>query len=98
MLEELKRYHYIEKSKSELEADKILNNIQAKWMKDNGYETIYRLGAILQLKCIAKALRRDDSVNKNDILSIIKIYKEYDDVSDLVDMILDEFDYKENDE
>ena len=96
MLKELNKYKYIEKSKSELEADKILNNIQTKWMKDNGYETIYRLGAILQLKCIAQVLRKDDVLDKNDILSIIKTYKEHDDVSDLVNLILEEFDYKEN--
>ncbi len=95
MINEFMKYRYIEKSKSELEADKILNNIQTKWMKDNGYETIYRLGAILQLKCIVKALRKDDYIDKDNILSIIKNYKEYDDVSDLIDMILEEFDYKE---
>lgn len=97
MIEELKKYKYIKKSKSELEADRIVNDISNRLWNDNGYMTIYNLGALNQLKIIAQALGKYSHLERDDILKLISSYKESEGVSDLVDMILEEFDYKEND-
>lgn len=100
MLEELKKYKYIKKSNSELETDKLVDNITHKLWVDSGYNTILYLGAVNQLKIIAESLRNYGSLGRNEILMLISSYKTNDDVPDeiknLVDMILDEFDYKEN--
>lgn len=97
MFNELMKYRYIEKSKSELEQDKIINGITQKLWDDAGYRTIYNLGAVMQLKTIAQALEKYN-LERNDILKLISTYKESEGVSNLVDMILEEFDYKENNE
>lgn len=96
MIEELKKYKYIKKSKSELEVDRIVNDISNKLWNDNGYMTIYKLGALNQLKIIAQALGKYGRFERDDILKLISSYKESEGVSDLVDMILEEFNYKEN--
>ena len=99
MLEELKKYKYIKKSKSELETDKIVNDICAKMWKDSGYATIYYIGAINYLKGIAEGLGASGSVGRDDLLKLISILKENNDAPDeiknLVDVILNECDYKE---
>ena len=96
MLEELKKYNFIEKSKSELESDRILQDIQNKWFVGLGYETIYKLGAIHELKAIAKSLDKYKTIDLDAILAALATFKDSEDVSDLVGMILEEFDYKEN--
>ena len=99
MLEELKQYKFIKKSKSELETDKLINNVTNKLWIDNGYATIFYLGAINQLKILAEGLRKCDYINQDNILMLINSFKTNDDAPDeikkLVDMILDEFSYKE---
>lgn len=96
MLEKLKQYKFIEKTKSELEADRIVNDINNKLWNNNGYMTIYNLGAVNQLKIIAQALDKYGRLERDDILKLISSYKESEGVSNLVAMILEEFDYKEN--
>lgn len=100
MIEELRKYKYIKKSNSELEVDKLVNNITRKLWDDNGYNTILYLGAVNQLRMIAECLRKYDSLGLNEILALISTYKTNDDAPDeiknLVDMILDEFNYKED--
>jgi hypothetical protein len=96
MLEKLKQYKFVEKSKSELEADRIVNDINNKLWNNNGYITIYNLGAVNQLKIIAQALDKYGRLERDDILKLISSYKESEGVSNLVTMILEEFDYKEN--
>lgn len=102
MLERLKKYKYIKKSNSELEMDRLVNNVTKKLWYDNGYATIFYLGAINQVKLIAETLHVYDSLNRDDILMLISSFKtgDYvpDEVKDFVDMILDEFDYKEIDQ
>lgn len=100
MLEELRKYKYIKKSNSELETDRLVNNISYKLWNDNGYQTIYYLGIITELKMLAEVLGSHHTINKTDILAIINSFKANKDVPDeiknLIDMILEEFDYKEN--
>ena len=96
MLEELNKYKFTEKTKSELEADKIINGITQKLWDNAGYTIIYNLGALTQLHSIARALRKSDHIDRDDILKIISSYKDSEGVSYLANMILEEFDYKEN--
>ena len=99
MLEELKKYKYIKKLKSELETDKLINNVTNKLWIDNGYATILYLGAINQLKILAEGLRKCDHINQKDILMLISSYKTNkdapDEIKNLAKIIVDEFDYKE---
>ena len=95
MIEEFNKYKHIEKTSSELETDRIFNDMYAKFWKDAGYEIIYNLGAVNQLKAIAQALDKHQRLDRDDILKLISTYKNSVGVSDLVKMILEEFDYKE---
>lgn len=99
MSEKLNKYKYTNKSKYELETDRLTDNVTRKLWNDNGYFTIYYLGAINQLRVIAEALGQYGSINQDDILMLINSFKTNDDAPDeikhLVDMILDEYDYKE---
>ena len=100
MLNEFNQYKFIRKSKSELAADEIVQNISRKLWDEKGYNTIYHLGAIMQLKCMIKGMKDDYSLTKSDLLAILASSKNYDDAPDeiknLIDDILEEFDYKEN--
>ena len=100
MLDEFNKYKFIKKSKSELVADEIVQNISRKLWNDQGYNDIYRLGAIIMLKMMIETLRPSDSYTKKDLLMVLASQKNYDDISDdiknLIDSILEEFDYKEN--
>lgn len=94
-------YKFIKKSKSELAADKIMNDIYRKLWDEQGYTTVYYLGAIVQLKAMVKSMKDTTSFTKRDLLMIIAGMKNYpeapDEIKSLVDDILEEFDYKEND-
>lgn len=96
MFEELKKYKCVEKSKSEIEADRILTDINNKWFVGLGYETVYKLGAINELKAIAKFLDKHKTIDQQTVLAVLATFHESEDVSDLVDIILEEFDYKES--
>ena len=99
MSEKLKQYKYFKKSNSELETDRLINNINCKLWDDNGYNTVLYLGSINQLKLIAEGLGEHGLVGRNEILMLINSFKTNEDVPDeiknLADMILDEFNYKE---
>lgn len=96
----MNKYRYIEKTKSELESEKIINNLCLTLWKDSGYATAYYLGAINQLKVIASALKQSSCLTKEDTLMLIANYKKDnnapDEIIDLIDAILEEFNYKEN--
>lgn len=100
MLDEFNKYKFIKKSKSELAADEIVQNISRKLWNDQGYNDIYRLGAIMMLKAMIESLRHSDAYTKHDLLMFLVAQKHYDDTSDdmksLIDNILEELDYKEN--
>jgi hypothetical protein len=93
-------YKFIKKSKSELTVDEIMQNIYRKWFNGQGYATVYYLGAISQLRAMVKNMKDSTSFTKKDLLMIIasmKIYPDMpDEIKNLADDILEEFDYKEN--
>jgi hypothetical protein len=100
MLEELKKYKYIKKSNSELEMDKIINNLNLKLWEHNNYFTIYYLGILNQFHAIAQGLGPHGTINRNDVLMLINSFKKSEnapnEIKNLAAMILDEFDYKED--
>ena len=99
MLEKLKKYKYIKKSNSELEIDRLINNLNSKLWKNSDYAMIYYLGAINQLSAIAEGLGKSGVIGRDEVLMLISGFKKSkdapDEIKNLVDMILDEFDYKE---
>jgi len=100
MLDDFYKYNFIKKTKSDLASDAILNNIYRKLWDERGYQSIYYLGAINQLKVMIKGMRDDGSFTKKDLLMILASQKKYADapeeIKSLIDDILEEFDYKEN--
>jgi hypothetical protein len=94
------KYKYIQKSNSELKHDEIIDDLCRKLWKDSGYATAFYLGSLTQLKYMAKPMREEHYLSKKNILALIGTYKDNKDVPDeikeLADMILEEFDYKEN--
>jgi hypothetical protein len=98
----LSDYEFIKRPKSDLATDEIMSNIYRKWWDEQGYTTVYYLGAISQLKAMVKNMKDTTSFTKKDLLMIIANTKNYpeapDEIKNLVDDILEEFDYKENDE
>ena len=95
MIDKFMEYKWAKKSKSEFETDKIMTDIQNKWFQGLGYETIYKLGCIQELKMLAQFLGKIKSVDQNDVLAMVALFKDHEDVSDLASAILEEFDYKE---
>ena len=93
-------YNFIKKSESELTQDEIMNGIYRKLWDEKGYTTVYYLGAISQLKAMVKNMKDNTSFSKKELLMIIADMKNYPEVPDeikiLVNDILEEFDYKEN--
>ena len=100
MLDDFYKYNFIKKSKSELATETILNNIYHKMWDDRGYQSVYYLGAINQLKGMIKGMRDDYSFTKKDMLMILASQKKCadapDEIKSLIDDILEECDYKEN--
>lgn len=99
MLDDLNKYKLIKKSKSVLAAEEIAQGVYHKLWSDFGFNDIYWLGAIMQTKALIEALRDGSYYDKKDLLMIIASVKDNEDASnkikDLVDVILEEFDYKE---
>ena len=95
----LSDYEFIERPKSELAADNIINDIYRKFWDEHGYMSIYYLGAISQLKSIVKHMKDTTSLTKHDLLTIIAGMKNYpeapDNIKSLIDTILEEFDYED---
>jgi hypothetical protein len=100
MLSKLNQYKLIEKSKSELAADEIVQNISQRIWDNQGYNNIYWMGAVLQLKVMIRAMKSGDCLTREDLLRVMAMTKKNEGVSDeiksLIDDILEEFDYKEN--
>lgn len=99
MLDELKKYKYIKKSNVDLASEHIIDNISRKMWKDSEYLKFYYLGILNQFHAIAQGLGPHGTINRDNILMLINTFKTNDDAPDeiknLAAMILDEFDYKE---
>lgn len=100
MLNEFMKYKFIEKSKSELASDEIVNNLSRKLWNDSGYNIAYMLGVVNYLSAMAKQMRSYDTYSKKDLIMLIASLKDGNDVPDeikkLVDIVLEELRAKEN--
>lgn len=100
MINEFMKYKFIEKSKSELASDEIVNNLSRKLWNDSGYNIAYLLGIINYLKSMVINMRDFDSYSKKDLIRLIASFKDGDDYPDeiksLVDIVLEELEGKEN--
>ena len=100
MLNEFDKYKFIKKSKSELASDEIINRISQKLWDDSGYNVVYMLGVINYLSAMAKQMRSYDTYSKKDLITLIASIKNGnetpDEIKNLVDIVLEEFNKKEN--
>lgn len=100
MLNEFDKYKFIKKSKSELASDEIINRISQKLWDDSGYNVVYMLGVINYLSAMAKQMRSYDTYSKKDLITLIASIKNGnetpDEIKNLVDIVLEELNKKEN--
>lgn len=100
MLNEFDKYKFIKKSKSELASDEIINRISQKLWDDSGYNVVYMLGVINYLSAMAKQMRSYDTYSKKDLITLIASIKNGnetpDEIKNLVDIVLEELNEKEN--
>lgn len=100
MANEFMKYKFIEKSKSELASDEIVNDLSRKLWNDSGYNIAYLLGIINYLKEMVIVMRDSDFYSKKDLMRLIASFKDGDDYPDgiksLVDIVLEELKEKEN--
>ena len=100
MMNEFNKYKFIKKSESELASDEIVNKLSNKLWKDSGYHIAYMLGVVNYLSGLAKQMRSYDALSKKDLIRCIELIKEGnetpDEIKNLVDIVLEELNEKEN--
>lgn len=100
MLNEFDKYKFIKKSKSELASDEIINRISQKLWDDSGYNVIYMLGVINYLSAMAKQMKSYDTYFKKNLITLIASIKNGnetpDEIKNLVDIVLEELNKKED--
>ena len=94
------KFKHIEKTKSEIATDEIIDGIMKKLWMQSDYATIFYFGIVANLKQFAKAFKEPCVTTREDCLKIMGTYKTDnnvpDKIKDLIDTIFEEFDYKEN--
>jgi hypothetical protein len=100
MISDFMKYKFIEKTKSELATDEIVNNLSRKLWNDSGYNVAYFLGIVNYLKAMATQMRSHDSYSKKDLMMCIACIRDGteipDEIKKLVDIVLEELKDKEN--
>lgn len=100
MLNEFDKYKFIKKSKSELASDEIIDRISQKLWDDSGYNVVYMLGVINYLSAMAKQMRSYDTYSKKDLITLIASIKNGnetpDEIKNLVDIVLEELNEKDD--
>ena len=98
MINDLNKYKITERSKFELASDNIALGICNKLWGELGYNSIYYLGAVSFLRSMVKSLNRRDKDIRTYLLDVIDCIKQIEDVPDnikeLVDVTLEELEYK----
>lgn len=99
MINDLDKYKISERSKFELASEDITLGIYNKIWGELGYNSIYYLGAVSFLRSMVKSLNRRDEYTKMYLLVVINSIKQIegvpDNIKELVDVVLDEFEYKD---
>ena len=102
MLNEFDKYKFIKKSKSELASDEIINRISQKLWDDSGYNVVYMLGVINYLSAMAKQMKSYDTYSKKDLITLIVSIKNGnetpDEIKNLVDIVLEELNEKDDEQ
>lgn len=98
MINDLNKYKVAERSKFELAIDNVTLGIYNKLWGEFGYNSIYYLGAVSFLRSMAKSTHRRDGYIKEYLLDVIHSIKQIegvpDNIKELVDVVLEEFEYK----
>lgn len=98
MINDLDKYKITERSKFELASDNITLGIYNKLWGELGYNSMYYFGALSFLRSMAKSLNRRDEYTKAYLLNVINGIKQIegvpDNIKELVDVVLEEFEYK----
>lgn len=98
MINEFNKYKISERSKFELASDNITLGIYNKIWGELGYNSIYYLGAVTFLRSMAKSTSKRDKYIKTYLLEVINSIKQIegvpDNIKELVDVTLEEFEYK----
>lgn len=98
MLDELKEYKFIKKSKYDLACETVTNNITNNIMKGVGFHSAYYLGIIQYLKILIESAGDNGSFGRHEFLMMIDGLKTNEDVpediKDVIDLILKEYDYR----
>ena len=98
MTNDFNKYKISERSKFEIASDEITLGIYNKLWGELGYNSMYYLGAVGFLRSMAKSHDRRDEYMKEYLLNVINSIKQIegvpDNVKELVDVVLDEFEYK----
>lgn len=98
MINDLNKYKVAERSKFELATDEIALGIYNKIWGELGYNSIYYLGTVSFLRSMAKSTSKRDEYTKMYLLDVINSIKQIEGVPDnikkLVDVTLEEFEYK----
>ena len=101
MINDFYKYKITEKSKFELAADEITLGITNKIWGELGYNSVYYLGAVGFLRSMAKSIGKRDEYTKMYLLDVINSIKQIDgapeNIKELVDVVLEEFEYKKGD-
>ena len=97
MMNDFNKYKISERSKFELASEDIALGIYNKLWGELGYNSIYYLGAVSFLRSMAKSLNRRDEYTKMYLLDVISSIKKIegvpDNIKELVDVTLEEFEY-----
>ena len=98
MTNDFNKYKISERSKFEIASDEITLGIYNKLWGELGYNSMYYLGAVGFLRSMAKSLDRRDEYMKEYLLDVINGIKQIegvpDNIKELVDVVLEEFEYK----
>lgn len=98
MINDMNKYKITERSKFELASENITFGIYNKIWGEFGYNSIYYLGAVSFLRSMVKSMHRRDEYTKAYLLDVINSVKQIegvpDNIKELVDVVLEEFEYK----
>jgi hypothetical protein len=102
MINEFMKCKYIQKSKSELASDEIINNLSRKLWADSGYNVAYMLGAVQYLNVLARQMKSNAYLTKKDLIMFMDAIKNGNEtpmeIKNIIDIMVKELNDKEKNE